>query len=166
MSDSVDSALLAADEEADYASFVQQRGPLLRRALVARYGVEVGVDATNEALARAWREWAEVARMDNPVGYLFRVGQSAARPSVRWRSRTAPLDFPDEPAEHQMADHVDLFAALNRLTTNQRVAVVLVKSHGHTYAEAAEALGITEAAVGNHVRRGLRALRKQLGEHS
>lgn len=164
MSDSVDSVVVDADEDARYASFVRHRGALLRRALVARYGVEVGVEATNDALLVAWREWADVAGMDNPVGYLFRAGQSAARPTVRWRNRTVPLDFPDEPAEHRMADHVDLFDALSRLNPSQRVAVVLVKSHGHTYAEAAEALGVSEAAVGNHVRRGLRALRRQLGE--
>lgn len=164
MSDSVDSMLVAEHEEAGYTSFVEHSGPLLRRALVARYGVEVGVEATNEALLLAWREWTHVAGMDNPVGYLYRVGQSAARPSMRWRSRTVPLDFPTEPANSQSPDNIDLFDALGRLNANQRVAVVLVKSHGHTYAEAAEALGISEAAVGNHVRRGLRALRTQLGE--
>lgn len=165
MSDSVDSMRAAADQqEAGYASFVQRTGPLLRRALVARYGVETGVEATDEALLLAWRDWARLAEMDNPVGYLYRAGQSAARPSMRWRSRTVPLDFPAEPADPQSPDNIDLFDALSRLNTNQRVAVVLVKSHGHTYAEAAQALGISEAAVGNHVRRGLRALRTQLGE--
>lgn len=164
MSDSVDSVVVAADEEADYALFVRDSGQLLRRALVARYGVDVGVEATNDALLVAWREWADVSQMDNPVGYLYRAGQSAARPSMRWRSRTAPLDFPAEPAGPQPPDSIDLFDALRRLNASQRVAVVLVKSHGHTYAEVAEALGISEAAVGNHVRRGLRALRTQLGE--
>lgn len=164
MSDSVDSTLVAGHEEPGYTSFVEHSGPLLRRALVARYGVEVGVEATNEALLVAWREWTRVAGMDNPVGYLFRAGQSAARPSVRWSRRTVRSGFPDEPVEHHAEDRMDLFAALSKLDAKQRVAVVLVKSHGHTYAEAAKALRVSEAAVGNYVRRGLSALRRHLGE--
>ncbi len=164
MSDSVDSILVAADEEAAYTSFVERSGPLLRRALVARYGVEVGVEATNEAFLLAWRDWSRIAGMDNPVGYLFRAGQSAARPSLRWSSRTVPSDFPEEAVEHHADDRMDLFTALCKLDAKQRVAVVLVKSHGHSYAEAAEALCVSEAAVGNYVRRGLRILRKHLGE--
>lgn len=149
-----------------FASFVRERGPLLRRALVARYGVDIGLDATDEALLKAWRNWSQVSEMTNPVGYLFRVGQSAARPHLRWRSRKASLNFPPEGLHDNTKDRTDLFDALRRLNNDQRVAVILVKAHGHTYAEAAEALGVTKAALGNYLRRGLQALRDQLGEYA
>lgn len=166
MTDSIGCVLVRRDAEDAYTSFVRVHGPLLRRALVARYGVEVGRDAAADALLRAWEDWSKVSAMANPVGYLYRVGQSAARPSVRWRLRTRPLDFPREVAGEDGSVHTDLFDALGRLPTRQRVAVILVKSHGHTYAEAAEALGVSEAAVGNHVRRGIKSLRRHLGEDS
>lgn len=166
MTGSIDSVLVEADAADSYAEFVREHGPLLRRALVARFGIEVGRDAANEALLRAWRDWPRIATMRNPVGYLFRVGQSAARPHVRWQRRTTRLDFPREGLREATADSLDLFDALRSLKDNQRIAVILIKAHGHSYSEAAAALGITEAAVGNHLRRGLEALRQQLGEEA
>jgi RNA polymerase sigma-70 factor (ECF subfamily) len=55
----------------------------LRTVLVAHYGTEIGADATAEALAYAWQHWPRVGAMDNPVGYLYRVGQSAAQAELR-----------------------------------------------------------------------------------
>ena len=54
---------------------------------------------------------------------------------------------------------VDVLDALRRLKPDERAAVVLVKSHGYSYREAAEMLGVSEAAVTNHVHRGLIRLR-------
>src|SRR5262249_19579169 len=65
----------------------------LRRALVAAYGVDVGSDASADALAWAWEHRDELATMANPAGYLYRVGQSAAR---RYRPRAIRL--PEPPA--------------------------------------------------------------------
>jgi DNA-directed RNA polymerase specialized sigma24 family protein len=45
------------------------------------------------------------------------------------------------------------------------VAVVLVHCFGYRYREVAELLGVSEAAVTNHVHRGLARLRSMLGGH-
>src|ERR1700755_2408276 len=73
-----------------FEAFTQRCGPDLRRVLVARYGVEVGVEAAADALAYAWERWDRVGAMANPTGYLVRVGQSAAR-----RYRRRPVVLPD-----------------------------------------------------------------------
>ncbi len=93
--------------------------------------------------------------MDNPAGYLFRVGQS------RTRKRNEPrlpspesLRIPDvEPA---------LVPALLALPERQRNAVWLVHACGWTYAETADALGVSASAIGTHVSRALETLRRDL----
>ncbi len=135
----------------------------LRRALVARNGLEVGVEAAADAMAWAVEHWDRLVTMENPTGYLYRVGQTAAR---RHRRRIR-LDFPDEPRwEDAPVLEGDVFAALAKLRRNQRVAVVLVHAYEFTYRETAELLRISEAAAKNHVHRGLIKLRSILGEQS
>ena len=77
-----------------FTEFVGTVEPRLRIALVARYGPERGREATAEALAFAWEHWERVGQMDNPIGYLFRVGQSKSR------SRRRPPLIADRPEAH------------------------------------------------------------------
>ena len=76
-----------------YTNLVREIETPLRRALIAAYGTETGVDATAEALAYGWENWERLSQMDNPAGYLFRVGRSRAINVFR-RPRTM---FPSVP---------------------------------------------------------------------
>jgi predicted RNA polymerase sigma factor len=69
-----------------FEAFFREAEPRLRRALIAAAGAEVGREAAAEALAYGWEHWDRVGAMENPAGYLYRVGRSKAR---RWRK--APL---------------------------------------------------------------------------
>ncbi len=133
----------------------------LRRALVAAYGVEAGTEATADMVAWAWEHREEVAAMTNPAGYLYRVGQSAAR---RYRDR--PLRLPEVPTSTVDDVVIDprLPVALEGLSTRQRSAVLLVHAHGYGLTEAAGVLGLSVSALRNHLSRGLRHLRAALGE--
>lgn len=142
-----------------FEAFVAHRGPDLRRALTARYGVEVGAEVTADVLALAWERWSAIAVMANPVGYLFRAGQSAAR---RYRHR--PIQLMVAPLQEPPEFDPRLARMLERLSDRQRVAVVLVCIYDWTYPTTAGVLGISESAVRTHVRRGLAALRGELGE--
>ena len=152
------------ERSSDFDAFVGSTGEAVRSALVAFYGVEVGTEAAADALAVAWERWPEVSAMDNPGGFLFRVGQSRARPHVRWHRRRATFPLIDDSTARPAADVVDLLRALGRLRPEQRGALLLVKSYGFTYREAADLLGVTEAAVTNHIHRGLEQLRVSMGE--
>jgi RNA polymerase sigma-70 factor (ECF subfamily) len=143
----------------EFERFVALHGPDLRRALAARFGVEVGAEVTADALALAWERWPTIAVMANPVGYLFRAGQSAAR---RYRHR--PVQFTVAPVEEPPEFDPRLPRLLERLPDRQRVAVVLVCIYDWTYPTTAAVLGISESAVRTHVSRGLAALRRELGE--
>lgn len=134
----------------------------LRRALVARNGLLDGGDAAAAALAWAWEHRERLPAMGNPLGYLYRVGQSSLRPARRFAKRRAELVPDDLVAALPDAD-VDVFRALDRLTPEQRVSVVLVHMYRFRYREVAELLEISEAAVTNHVHRGLARLRRLLG---
>jgi DNA-directed RNA polymerase specialized sigma24 family protein len=145
--------------EAAFDEFVRTRGADLRRALTARYGVEVGVEVSADVLAYAWEQWARVTAMANPVGYLFRVGQSAAR---RYRRRTVALPLSHAPGEPDFDPRLPRL--LEDLPERQRVAVVLVCIYDWSYLRCAEVLGVSESTVRTHVRRGLDALRRDLGD--
>jgi len=127
-------------------------------ALVAKWGIEVGSDVCSDVEEYAWEHSTKVTRMENPLGYLYRVAQSKSRSHVRWMKRTTfPSRFPDtvheDPALH------DMLQMLAVLTDDQRVCVMLVHAFGWTYAEVAELLGVTRAVVNHNVHRGLAVLR-------
>ena len=112
MRDAVEGAV-----RAEFTDFADQHGERLRRVLVGGYGVEVGNDVCADAMAYAWAHWEGVREMDNPVGYLYRVAQTAARRHRRWRRRPA---FPPEPARPDESADPRIGDALARLTANQR----------------------------------------------
>ena len=135
----------------------------VRRALVAAYGVEVGTEAASDATAWAWEHRQELCEMKNPAGYVFRVGQSASR-----RYRRSAVGFPPVAPSTDEDHEIDprLPAALATLSARQRGAVMLVHAYGYDLAAAAQVLGCSVSSLRNHVARGLRRLRSQLGGDS
>lgn len=134
----------------------------VRRMLVARNGLERGCDASAEAAAWAWEHPDQFAALSNSVGYLYRVGRSSLRRGYRLDRLRVDL-LPDRSVHDTPELDHDLFAALGGLTPDQRVSVVMVHMYGYRYREVAEFIGATEAAVTNHVHRGLARLRALLG---
>ena len=145
-----------AKEDPGFGDFVAELRPRLVRALVSCRGVDGAADAAAEALAYAYEHWERVREMENPGGYLYRVGQSRTRP------RRRPLTLPS-PSEVELPDiEPGLVPALLDLPETQRTAVWLVHACGWRYAEVAEALDTSESMVGNHVSRALDTLRRRL----
>ena len=139
----------------EFTRFFEDAEPRLRIALSARLGQERGREAAAEALSYAWENWDRVSTMDNAVGYLYRVGQSKSRVPMRRHLWAIPdVDYPDfEP---------ELPRALDRLSKNQRVSVVLVHGFGWSHGEVAELLGCAPPTVATHVRRALERLQRAL----
>jgi RNA polymerase sigma-70 factor (ECF subfamily) len=138
--------------------FLAEARPILERALVARFGLRDGMDAAADAVEYAVANWARVSVMENPKGYLFKVGHSKATRAIRRARRLTA--FVGEPVTTDSPTDLDLQKALLRLPWELRVAVMLVHAHGHTYASAAEVLDIPVTTLTNHVQRGLTQLRK------
>ena len=148
-----------------FEGFVADAEPRLRHALVASVGREKGREATAEALAYGWEHWDEVAAMENPVGYLYRVGRSRVRARSR-RITFRPMAIRDVAVEGRSGiPEVEpgLGRALRSQSERQRIAVFLIYGMDWTRREVADLLDISVNSVGSHLERGLRKLRGQLG---
>jgi len=145
---------VSADQERAFTRFVKETEPKLSYALAAAYGPEIGSEATSEALVYAWEHWPKIRTMQNPAGYLYRVGQSKARRFLRPR-----VTFPAPQMRDPYGFEPGLPAALESLTKNQRVAVVLVHALAWTERETAELMDVSRATVRTHVERALARLR-------
>jgi RNA polymerase sigma factor (sigma-70 family) len=149
----------SADE--GFTEFFETAEPKLRRALISLYGADVGSEASADALGWGWQNWARLGSMQNPVGYLYRVGQTSAR---RHLSKN-PVPVDRGQAAHARLPELDpgLRSALVSMPRNQRVAVVMVHGYGYRHQDVADLLDCSASSVANHVQRGMAKLRKAMG---
>jgi DNA-directed RNA polymerase specialized sigma24 family protein len=143
-----------------FEEFARDDGRRLRAALVAAFGAEAGGDAAADALAYGWEHWHRVGSMENPVGYLFRVGYNAGR-RRRGRDARRPL-FPAPPPGELPSVEPGLAPALTALTEQQRVAVVLVHGYSWPMVEVADLLGVSHSTVRTHLARAIARLQTEL----
>lgn len=141
-----------------FTAFAREVEPTLRYALVAGCGPEKGLEATEETLVYAWEHWEKVKKAGNPAGLLYRIGM---RKALRMRKplplyREAPVMDPDPPEP-------GLAPALDHLSKQQRIAVVLIDGFGYTHQEVADLIGVGRSTVQKHHDRGLEKLRRELG---
>lgn len=126
-------------------------------------------DCVQEAFARAWMRWGEVADHPDPVAWVRLTAVRLA--TSRFRSRLAGLrawgrlsrvtPTTDPPPT---ADTLALLAALRQIPTAQRVAVVLHHLVGMPVAEVARQVGVAEGTVKARLSRGRAALALLLQE--
>ncbi|HSQ36715.1 MAG TPA: sigma-70 family RNA polymerase sigma factor [Acidimicrobiia bacterium] len=143
-------------EEA-FTVFMRDAQPRVLVALAAAFGPEAANDASAEAFAYAWEHWDRVGGMDNPAGYVYRVGRSRVRP------RKPVTVCPPPPVNPSPLVEPKLVSALGRLSARQRAAVVLTEGFGYSLSEVAELLGVHPSSVRRHRERALRKLRSGLG---
>jgi DNA-directed RNA polymerase specialized sigma24 family protein len=115
------------------------------------------MEAAADALAYGWENWSRIEAMANPTGYLYRVGQTAARRRRRPQGFLPAMGSPGLPHFEPM-----LGPALEALSEPQRVAVVLVHAFEWTIAEASEVLDVSVSTLRTHLRRGMAKLRISL----
>ena len=144
-----------ASEDEEFVAFARDVEPKLRRAFFALAG-ERAADIAADALAYGWEHWPRVRAMDNPAGYLYRVGKN------RSRSRRRAPSLPPIHSVGLPEMEPRLPALLSALPERQRVCVVLVHGFQWTHAEVAVLLGVSISTVRNHLARGLASLRKEL----
>lgn len=143
-----------------FTSFFEDAEPKLRHALVASFGVEVGREAAADALAYGWERWERVRAMDNPIGYLYRVGANRGK---RIKRRRRPVDLPSVSSENVPWVEPGLPEAIGQLSERQRACVVLIHSLDWRQTEVADLLGISVGSVRKHAERGLQKLQTVLG---
>jgi RNA polymerase sigma-70 factor (ECF subfamily) len=123
-------------------------------------------DLAQEVFCRAWQQWRTISGYDNPVAWLRRVAINLATSRFR-RVRVA-----DRHARRQRLDvvpalapdHVALVAALRRLPSNHRTALVLHYLMDLAVSDVAHELGVPVGTVKAWLSRGRTALAAQLGD--
>jgi len=125
-------------------------------------------DVTQTTFLNAYRAYQRGQRPERPGNWLIVIAQNVCRQRFRQAARhpgVVPLD--DDHADSVLVDdepHTldEVRIALSRLAFNQRAALVMRGVHGHSYAEIAQALGLSQSAVETLLFRARRALREQI----
>jgi DNA-directed RNA polymerase specialized sigma24 family protein len=143
---------------ASFTHFVESVERPLWQALTSAFGPELGGEATCEALAYGWEHWDRISSMENPGGYLYRVGYDRAR-----RMRPKRLRLPAVDELRQPWVEPGLPSALAELPESQRLVIGLVHGYQWSLAEVAEYLGLSKGTVQSYLNRGLKRLRRKLG---
>jgi DNA-directed RNA polymerase specialized sigma24 family protein len=141
-----------------FGVFVGQVEARLRVALVASLGSVDGRAATVDALSWAWEHWERVGELANPVGYLYRVGRSAAR---RYGVRPVPTAGVSGIDDAPSLD-VELLAAVRALPEQQRTVVMLVHAFGWSQRDVAGLLEVNPSTVHVHLERAVARLQEVL----
>ncbi len=146
----------------DFDEFCVAVQPSLARALALTLNdAELGRDAAAEGLTRAWARWSSVSAMDNPAGWVYRVGLNWARSRLRKRRREVTTAFP--PDRSRTSGSVDGYddavaAALARLSPDHRAVVVARYFLDWSEATTAAALEVPAGTVKSRLSRALERL--------
>ncbi len=125
---------------------------------------ELGRDAADEAFARAVERWDKVQTMNNPAGWVYRVGLNWGKRRV-WRAKRGRELTELVPVRTQQVDAYadpDLADALASLPVGVRSVIVMRHLLGYSERQTAEALNIRPGTVKSRTNRGLAQLRQQL----
>lgn len=151
-------------ERRDFDDFYRDCRQELSRALVLTVGHrDLGIEATDEAFARALERWDDVGAYDNPQGWVYRVGVNWARSKLRRRSFTIAGMFA-ESAHIDDLPEPELLTAVELLPIEYRSVVVARFFLDWSIEQTAEALSIPEGTVKTRQARALKRLRRRLGE--
>lgn len=143
-----------------FEALVERVKPGLLQALVATYGPVDGREACVDALSWAWEHQDRLVDVEHPVGYLYRVGQSATR---RFLTKPVPARLVEILETRFPEVEPQLMPALSRLSVQQRTVVVLVHGYGWRQAEVARLLEINPSTVRDYLHRATDRLRDEIG---
>jgi RNA polymerase sigma-70 factor (ECF subfamily) len=144
--------------ESRFASTYGEHFPRLVRALeVTGISSSDAEDAVQEAFARTYVRWSQVAAGENPIGYVYRT---AVRLSRRRRPMNPILDSPPtvEILEAELVFRVELRAALLALPRRQRQCLALCAVLEFTSEEAATVLHISPDTIRSHLHHARKTL--------
>ena len=134
------------------------------RALALTLGdAELGGEAADEAMVRAYERWSTVRDYDSPAGWTYRVGLNWARSVLRRRRRRdrLPLYDPGVTVMPELGEPA-VIRALAALNDDQRAVVVCRFLLDWSVEETATALGVRPGTVQSRLHRAVRQLQARL----
>jgi RNA polymerase sigma factor (sigma-70 family) len=155
--------------ESDAETFLTVVGAQLTGALVIRTGdPALAEELASEAIARAWADWAHVSTMENPTGWVFRVGFNLT--ASHWRRRAARRRIDDRQPVRDDAVHLRTAEALvmrdaiAQLSEQQQRIVILRFYVQMSVRETADTLQVSTGTVKTQTSRAMARLRTMLDE--
>jgi RNA polymerase sigma-70 factor (ECF subfamily) len=146
----------------EFDAFYRERWDGVARALALALGDrDLAVDATDEAMARAYPRWGQLRGYDNPAGWVYRVGLNWARSHHRRLARKLPFSHPETVDPAPVADPAVRRALLD-LPIRQRSVVVCRLFLDWSVEETAVALGVRPGTVRSRLHRALQSLEASL----
>jgi len=161
---------VVAESTGDFAEFVADAAPGLRRLGYARTGSwATSEDLVQDALADAHRRWTQIGEYDDPTAWARRAVLNRSVSQLRRRgreevalARLARRSDAVGVGEPVLADEA-LWAAIRSLPERQRDVVLLMWFEDLSVAEVAATLGCGAETVRTHWRRARRRLAVELG---
>lgn len=147
----------------DFTDFYRAAWPTVARALTLALGDrDLAVDATDEAMARAYPRWERTLRhYDNPAAWVYRVGLNWARSYHRRLARRLPFTHPEAVDAAPVTDPAVRQALLD-LPLRLRSVVVCRLLLDWSVADTAQALGVRPGTVRSRLHRALQSLESTL----
>ena len=148
------------------ALFRQSYTSIVQSLALAGGDLAAAEDATQEAFAQAWVSWSRISRYDNPGAWVRRVAinklRNAHRSRLRGEAAVQRMNSESSTASSTGEPESDLVLGLQRLPYKQRVCAVLFYLDDLSTAEVADAMGISQGSVSQHLNRARNALRAHL----
>jgi len=148
------------------ALFRQSYTSIVQSLALAGGDLAAAEDATQEAFAQALMSWSRISRYDNPGAWVRRVAinklHNAHRSRLRGETAVQRMNSESSTASSTGEPESDLVLGLQRLPYKQRVCAVLFYLDDLSTAEVADAMGISQGSVSQHLNRARNALRAHL----
>jgi DNA-directed RNA polymerase specialized sigma24 family protein len=143
--------------------YSEQRSAIGRALALTLRDTQLASEAVDEAMARAYQRWNRVQALDNPGGWVYRVGLNWSRSILRRALRPAPVWVTgagtciDGGGLDPTIDR-----ALAQLSIEQRAVVVCRLLIGYSEAQTAAALGLRPGTVKSRLARATARLQSLL----
>lgn len=143
--------------------------PVAKALAITLANQQLGTEAADEAMTRAFAKWHSVSTFANPAGWTYKVGLNWARSWHRTVARRSAIlqrfSRPEEAEALPATADLDLRTALINLDDKYRSVVVCRYLMDWNSKDTAEALGLREGTVKSRLSKGLELLRSELDVH-
>ncbi len=158
-----------AEAPPDFTAFFAEEHRALFKALYFVTGDRGDAqELMQEAFLTLWERWDTIDRIDDPIGYLFRVALNGSRMRARAARRAArrvvAIDMSTDPFD-EVDLREDVLTMLHSLAPRQRAALVLLDLYGYGSEEAAAIMRIRPSTVRALATQGRAVLRTAGGPH-
>ena len=150
-----------------FTEFLDRHRGTVYRFLTAAVGSHEADDVFQETFLAALRAYPDLSDGEHLDRWILRIASRKAIDHHRATGRRAiPTDdVPERPAVETVRPELEgaLGTAVSRLPAKQRLAVVHRHVLDRSYADVADALGVSEEAARANVYQGLKKLRELIG---